>query len=507
VIRAIWWKELREQWLVGVTLVALGVGAASSVTAFVKPRPEDGLQYALAGLFAWLIGLIVGAQLLAGEWEAGTQGWLDTLPVSRRQVWRAKVAMGIVFVAALTSLLARCLALTQPPESWVRIEPGGLFIVDHDFRAILFWMMCCAASGYGCGVFGSALARTPLGAVGLAIVIQPFVAIAALIATTPQVYRDLVLMAQAPAVYHINFATEHQVYFVLQEPLALGLMTLAIWGLTLYPASRVYTRPDRRRQRVARAVPDAGRSPVRVVFWLAWRQGQAVYWAVLLAGLAAALFLRTRSPVYWPLLGTALGVATGLMAFAPDQGGDAYRLLGDRRVPPGRVWLVKVGLAVALLTVFVGSLVVIMAAHDRATYAWDRSADTYWLRLRVGMLDLSLRLGPIYGLALGQFFGMTCRKRVVASALAVVTSAVVVTAWLPFGTVEILPAWLWLGPPVVLLVATRLAMRPWVAGRLGTLRPAAGMVLAALLAAAGVAGGLMYRSIETGVVPFTFWAH
>ena len=53
-----------------------------------------------------------------------------------------------------------------------------------------------------------------------------------------------------------------------------------------------------------------------------------------------------------------------------------------------------------------------------------------------------------------------------------------------------------LAPALALLAAGRLAVGPWLAGRLGARKPALGLFAWVLLAAAGIAGALWYRAVE-----------
>src|SRR5207249_6995049 len=68
----------------------------------VAAAPADKLQMiALAALILpGIYGLICGAMMVAGEQEARTQTFLDTLPASRGRLWITKLLMGGLFTLA-----------------------------------------------------------------------------------------------------------------------------------------------------------------------------------------------------------------------------------------------------------------------------------------------------------------------------------------------------------------------------------------------------------------------
>src|SRR5262245_14766487 len=91
---------MREQALNGITLVILAVCSIAIASILAGHDDAGRTVVGLAGVFAWAAGLVVGAQLLAGEQENGTQAWLDALPAARRQLWWHKFNAGIVLAIA-----------------------------------------------------------------------------------------------------------------------------------------------------------------------------------------------------------------------------------------------------------------------------------------------------------------------------------------------------------------------------------------------------------------------
>ncbi len=109
-----------------------------------------------AVVLAWSYGIVCGAMLLASEREGGTQSFLDSLPISRLQLWVGKVLAGALFVLCQMILLtgiASVQVLFPRKESIL----GPLLLVY------------CAASGFGWGILFSAYTSNVLRAIGLAI--------------------------------------------------------------------------------------------------------------------------------------------------------------------------------------------------------------------------------------------------------------------------------------------------------------------------------------------------
>src|SRR5262245_10705151 len=105
-IRALCWKEFREHrlvWLlVGTLTVVLVVGLAAVLApgGLGAPGQATSLRRGLLTLIEGLAvayGLVCGALMLAGEREAGTLPFLDTLAGRRGPLWVAKALIGEAF--------------------------------------------------------------------------------------------------------------------------------------------------------------------------------------------------------------------------------------------------------------------------------------------------------------------------------------------------------------------------------------------------------------------------
>src|SRR5262245_27767942 len=110
------WKEYREQRATWVALAALTVAVTIVFPAVFPPEGGQAKTYnellsAVAVILAWAYGIVCGGMLLAGEREAGTQTYLDTLPAARYSLWKAKLVAGLPFVLANWVAVSACLVL------------------------------------------------------------------------------------------------------------------------------------------------------------------------------------------------------------------------------------------------------------------------------------------------------------------------------------------------------------------------------------------------------------
>jgi hypothetical protein len=395
--------------------------------------------------------------------------WLDAMPMTRRRLWRVKCGSSAA-VAAVQVLLLSALGF-------------GLGAFDPKGGRIAFLLVPLAygLSGWSSGLFGSAVGRTALGAFGWAIVVQFALALVG----------GLVIAPFADAMRDSAVA----------RGVAIGVF-LAILALPLVASARLFGRLDRLRRAAAPPEQSTSWRGWRSLIWLTWRQGRVVWSVVLIAGLPLAISLPYTTPDLWPALGMVLGLVAGLGVFGTDQAGDAYRFLGERRVPPGRLWLAKLAVRFAPLAAVLTAYMLFGLARMTALeveYSTTGRGDTTALDRLRHHFDCSLvLLGPISGFALGQFFGLVCRKGAVAAVLALFCGFFVWAAWMPslvFGGVH---WWQWVGPPLLLLGATRLTVWPWVSGRLVGVK-LLGLAAVVLLAGAGVGAGVAYRVLEVPV--------
>ena len=467
-IRAIVWKELREQGLIALTLLVLGSGILVTAATLADPpaasaSPADVLRYLGAGRLATLLlavtaGTVCGGALFAAEREAGTIGFLESLPASRWDLWRAKMVAGLtVALAQVVVIVAVSAALGLVPSPAWAVEVG-----------------LYSLQAFAWGAYGSTLARTTLGSVGIAV---PSAVVAGVAFLVP-----IVMVFHAPGA-------------VL--PRAEGaLLFLGLMIVTPVAASLVlFTRPDRDRSAddlaqpvrplqsadpAARAVePPPGRSRrgVKALLWLSARQLAGP--GAVISGLALAAGFLLLSPVLypflaWPPLALAAGVLAGVTVLADEQAGRSAGFWGERRLPVGRAWWAKVGVHLAFtlwLLVLLALPAAVRAAAGEATplraAAFLAAALHSHLAEQIkGQVWKYLLVPAVYGFAAGTLCGMLFRKAVVAAGVAGLVGGTAAALWLPSLLAGGVAHWqVWL-PPAAALLTGRLLARAWSADRL-----------------------------------------
>ncbi|MDY3561714.1 ABC transporter permease [Gemmata sp. JC673] len=475
-IRAVMWKEFREQWLIGATLVVLGGGLLAAAAVLGDPPkasagPMDVVGMLGLGRVATLMlvvtaGMVCGGALFAAEREAGTITFLEVLPGSRGRLWRAKVIAGVVIALVQTVLLlgiAAALGLA-PPAFAARLVVYGLLA--------FVW-----------GTFGSTLARTTLGSVGFAVP-------SAVLATF--VYLLPISLAFAPPGGGVPRPAGWLVFeaLMIATPLALS--------------ARWFTAPDRAR-RADSARPAPG---FRALLWLGWRQMRLL--AAVLSAFALAfgcvLLVPEAQPLFvWPGLALAAGALAGVTAFGDEQVHRTGGFWAEGRLPIGRAWAVKVGLHLALvawlLALLLAPSVVRAVSEGQMRFGYGRGLVAVALRDR--LFD---ELGPqswkylavpaVYGFAAGHVCGLVFRKLVVACGVAMVVGGCLAALWGPSllaGGVRHWQVWL---PALALIVTGRLVVRPWTTDRLLGRGPLARLGAGTGAALAALTVGIGARVLE-----------
>src|SRR5262249_8736278 len=152
---------------------------------------------------------------------------------------------------------------------------------------------------------------------------------------------------------------------------------------------------------------------------LVCRQGRWAFVAILLAAVVLGAIAHTLPALLWPVGSLLLGVACGLVCFAPDQHG-GREFLAAHRFPLGRLWIAKVlcwGAAV-LLMICAGC---IAAGDDPAFLANDWFADGsrkyefFSARLHGDADVFLIGLWPLYGFCFGQCFGLLTPRAITAA--------------------------------------------------------------------------------------------
>lgn len=478
-IRAMLWKEWREQRTVALAVLSFGALSLYLTAQFADPVgggsawERGGPRELMAVALAYLAGAVSGAILLADEKEVGTLEFLDTLPCRRRTLWVGKAVAGgliTIFQCGVLALTAVALGSTDDrmsPQSY------GLLVVLVGVLA------------YAWGTFGGALARSTLGAVfqgsvlGFAagfLIAIPFVA------------------AFGSRGFARAYGTPLFTYY--------GCWVVAgLAGSALQFTALDQRRAIARRGRVVdRPVP---RKPwltgFRALSWLTVRQ--AVY---VLAGIGAfALIVGSfmlapeAQPLFiWPGVTLAVGVLAGVTTLGEEQVRGVARFWAERRLPLGRLWLVKTGFHFLLAAG--GALLIGVFVYAASPSLPFRSRLP--MELRPEMFRF-LALGLVYGFVVGHLAGMVFRKTVVAGLVAAVTAATLAGLILPSVVGGGAARWQVWAPAAILLATARLLLYPWATDRVAYRGPVLRAVGGTVLAVAVLAAGLWYRLVEVPAVP------
>ncbi|MFM8272153.1 MAG: hypothetical protein ACKODX_07430, partial [Gemmata sp.] len=443
-IRAVVWKEFREQWVIALTLVVLGGGLLVGTAALAEPptagaAATDLIRSLGLGRMATLMlvvtaGTVCGGALFAAEREAGTLTFLEVLPAARGDVWRAKVVAGAALALVQTGALLTVAAAVD--------------LADRPFAARL---AVYAVLAFAWGALGSTLARTTLGSVGIAIP-------AASAASFGFLFPICLFFAPPGSNY--------------PRPLGWLLFEVLMLAAPLAASRWLFTATDRARAR------GHGRpvSAVRALLWLAARQARltGLVLSVFALGAGLALLLPGMRALYlWPALALAAGVLAGVTAFGDEQVHRVGPYWADGRLPVGRAWAAKVGLHLLML----GWLLVLAAAPSvlRAQLEGGHPGAGRTTFAAIFRDRLFGELGPqswkfllvpaAYGFAAGQLCGLLFRKLVVACGVAVTVGGTLAVLWGPSllaGGVRHWQVWV---PALTLLGTGRLVLRAWACDR------------------------------------------
>lgn len=498
-IRAIVWKELREQSIIGTTLVVLGCGLLTAASMLADPpiasaAPADVVRFLGLGLLSTMMlavtaGMVCGGAVFAAERESGTMLFLESLPVSRAGIWRAKLVAGLLLaVVEIGVLVATAAGLGLLPTA------GWAFAVAVFALLAFVW-----------GVFGSTTSRTTLGSVGLAI--------PAAVVTSIVVMFPIMLMSRNPVA-------------IPPRPTD-GLLFLGcMFVIPLVLSGWIFTQPDRLRTAEGElrgathaadgTAPARGRGRAQVglvaLAWLTCRQLRGI--GVVLSAFALVAGLSLLAPgmspiIAWPGLALLAGVLAGVTAFADEQTRASARYWGEQRLPVGRAWAVKIGLhALLCLWLLVLLAAPLMVAAQLVGAQSDRGHSPLALVFRSALFDELQRdeyarqgwkyllVPAVYGFVAGHLAGLVFRKLVVACGVAGMLGGAGAIAWGPSLLAGGVNHWqLWL-PPMVALVTARLLMPAWSSDRLGTRRPLSTLAIGGLATVIVMIAGLGYRVLE-----------
>ncbi len=491
-IRAVVWKELREQGLIAAMLAVLGGGLMIAAATFADPpqpgaSPTDliaslGLGRLLTLMLIVTAGLVCGGALFAAEKEAGTMGFLEALPTTRWGLWRAKLVAGVVLVAMEVGLL-------MATAYFLELATGQFLA-----RLIIYAMMA-----FAWGMFGSTLARTTLGSVGVAI---PAATLATFLLLLP---ITLFLSGRGVGM------PRPLGWLIFEVLMVVTPLLLSAWRFTALDrlrASAAVEQLSPTQTPVSSGSRGSAGWGIKAIIWLTLRQLRltgGVLSAFALAFGSALLLPELGALFVWPVLALAAGVLAGVTAFGDEQSHGTALYWGEHRLPIGRAWWVKIALHLGLLAwllVLVALPCLIRsqfepntrAIHGQTTFSaifrsrvFDELGSQAWKYLLVP---------AVYGFAFGHLCGLLFRKLVVACGVAMMLGGVAAALWGPSLLAGGVRHWqLWL-PAVAVLLTGRLLMRFWSADRATHRAPLLRLAVGMTAVAVAFAVGLVYRVVQ-----------
>lgn len=513
-IRALVWKEFREQVVIVIALAVLGCGLIAAV-GILNPSTADvygrsaGRFLTDPGFLTFTMllvstGVVVGGTLFAGEKERGTNPFFTTLPVARWRLWAGKVAGGGVLVLGVTAVLFAAAAAV------------GIVGPTHQLPAWGLAVGAFALAAFGWGAVGSVAARNSLAGAGLGAVFG------AVGAGTVYPLGMMVVMSVARGG---AFATD---WSGASMTWAAGLLTVfALFSLPFLISAWFYTAPDRNRRlravlgshdRPARSASGDRKTGPRFTLprfprlapsfrasaWLVWKQTRVPTLILSTLGLLCGLSLLVPdvpAAIVWPSVTLFLGVLMGVIGWADEQGNGAGRFWVERRTPTGRLWLAKVlgGLLSTLAIAVATALPVIVLSMTRKLGRVDHGSYLLF-EYDFPLLRFAL-LWPVYGFAVGHLIGLLFRKPIVSVAVATMVAAVAAMAWLPSLLGGGLSRWQVWVPAVATLLTARLLVWAMAADRVGGRRAITRLAVGSGAVLAAFAAGLAYRVLEIPSVP------
>lgn len=501
-IRALVWKEAREQGVIVGALAVLGLAVLIGIGILNAGRRDAFEVRSLLtdpGVLAVIMltvtgGSVVGGTLFAAEKENDTSLFLAMLPVKRRGVWAGKMLAGAALVLAVTAVLfaAGAAAGLLGGSDHLGLWGGGLIVL--------------ALATFAWASVGSILTRSSLAAAGLGVL---FLAVAALL-LLPVI--ALAFFSGGPQLgsWAPNFGRG------TAEIVIFSTLLFALLALPTLISLRLYTAPDRDRQRRAvegsrtgkRSRPSrvgplawigAWTASARAAVWMNVRQQRKFTLVLCVVGLVSGLSMLAPAAPFaavWPPVGLFLAVLVGVLGWYDEQASEAKRFWLERRLPAGHLWWAKVlvGAAGCLLV----SLVTLAPVAVKA-FVTRRDFDSLpsFLLVEHEFPWLTyLLVWPAYGFAVGHLVGMLFRKTVVAAAVALMVAAVAAAAWLPSLLGGGLHPWLVFAPLLAVFGLARAMAWKCVASQVGTAGGIWRLAVGGCVAVLAIAAALGYRVAE-----------
>jgi hypothetical protein len=478
------WKEYREHRIVWAALAFVAAASLLFLPFVMAPGGLDShpevrnVLRVLVVALAWTYGLICGAMLLAGEREVGTLPFLDGLPGLRWRLWLAKCLAGLVLVLAQIILLMIVATATH------------LFVSGIDVAWTLNALLWSGLYGFAWGMLFSSFGRNVMNMILLALAAQ-----VGTFAVTSLVAGFLAALSNiASGATPSGDPTR----FWGQVAAGVALLTIAP---ALAGSAFLFTRLDRGRLQPLRIVvrPTKQGSPGwGVLFWLTCLKAFGFALGVAIFALVIGFLIPILGVMVWPAATLFVGILCGATAFADEQQGP-FRYLGDQRLPLLRFWFIKVG--VRLVVALAAATIMTMPAYCLTLVNPQAISLNFAGLVMACGLVLFGTMGLVYGFCVGVLCGLLFRRLRASVVIALFVSLVLAAVWLPSLLAGGLHAWQALGPPILLLAATPLLLRPWAAGRIASWTTVKWLTPFVVLIGLWIVVGLWYRVLEIPNVP------
>jgi hypothetical protein len=436
--RSLVWKELRQQWAVWLTMAVTAGSLVTALRAVLSPGlNRDELLVSTLWLSAWAYGLVCGSLLLAIESEDQTQTFLETLPGTRRRLWRAKVSAGLGLLAAQALVLCVISYLSFSPE---RLS----FPAGFDLAGIPAF----GVAGFAFGLWGGARSASVLGGIGRGVTAQ------AVILLTLFPFLALTIKGVALLILGVD---PSRVTLPFAPLVALAMVAAA----AAFRSRQTYCQLDRLRAaalrgRGARLAEQDWGEAFRLACW------DARWFALGIAALGVCgLALKTEGMIDLPPLVACIGLVCGLSALSGSKDSAALDGTGEPAAVARRDLFARVAVrfavayAVSLLTALAW-LVLTRSVRDvdQVLYLSQQVPLSYVPWFYNAQSHVFLPAWLVNGFAVGLMCGLFARSSLATGLLAVVGGFLLVRLWLIFQFIfSQATAWHVLGVPAVLLAA------------------------------------------------------
>jgi hypothetical protein len=500
-IRTLAWKEYREHRAVWAVMVVFAVGVIGALGVFRNSVGYEVWRWgsgAIGFLLSAMYAIICAAMVLAGEREAGTLGFLDSLSPSRTPLWQTKFWFGALLTMAQALVIGILLIFNGFHWSFASsLHAGPLW---YSTGAAWFWgvqlvvvLIVFAVAAYAWSLLLSALCRTVLGAVGYAVLLL------CLVCALTSTLAGALVMLLGP---RLGFA-------------ASLLFLAASGGVGLLSSWWIYARQDTEREFAQVALPRG-----MTLLWLVVRQVRGRIAPLTISAIILGCLIPWLTWFGWPVVVVLLGVCCGIATFAGEQASGWRRFLGDQRLPPVWIWTAKTFfwacvavLLTALMAILSVICVTVAARAISATTGNPYRED--WQGWRTFEWDTDHTVAVIYGpgaLAFWLAYGFACglistlivRKTIVALLVGLLASGFFLALWVPSLTAGGVHWWQLYGLPFLCLASSYLLMRAWMSDRVHEGRALMGIIAGGVLAVLWMGGNFCYRAFEFPNVPPPF---